>query len=191
MKRFLSLSVLPLVLLAAIPGGSQGDRPDVVSEVRTTEVGERILVHTVHVDAPLEAVWAAHTTAEGYAAWAAPVAEVDLRVGGTIRAHYAEGAEVGDPGTTVLHIVNYVPNELLTLRAEPDPSWPEVLRADADRLSNVVLFDPLDDGSTRIRSYGIGYGDATEYEQLLEFFAQANTGLYERLVRHLEREAGR
>lgn len=38
---------------------------------------------TVHVDRPLEHVWAAITTAEGLGSWFGDRAEIELRVGGT------------------------------------------------------------------------------------------------------------
>lgn len=184
-----ALLLLALPVALALPRAVEAqdaDPPDVVAEVRTTEAGERILLHTVHVDAPVADVWAAHTTAEGWTKWAAPRAEIDLRVGGTYRVQHVPGAAIGDPGTNTLHVVNYVPNELLTLRAELVEAWPEVLKADADRLSNVILFDELGPDRTRVRSYGIGYADKPEYDQLLTFFSEANERLYQKLVDVLE-----
>jgi len=85
--------------------------------------------------------------------------------------------------------VNYVPNELLTLRAEIAPNWPDVLKEDADRLSNVILFDELDSDRTRLRSYGIGYRDTAELRDLLAFFEDANSDLMERLKQGLEADS--
>lgn len=180
----------PLLGLAALlPSLPRPADPDPVSSrILTTAAGERILAQELRVDAPVEAVWEAYTTAAGWRRWAAPVAEVDLRVGGTIRTHYEPGAAIGDEGTNTLHIVNYVPLEVLTLRAEVGPNWPEILRQDADRLSNVILFDRLGERRTRVRSYGIGYRDAPELEELLRFFQSANEGLLERLREVLEEE---
>lgn len=205
MKRVALALTLVLALVTSAcktwgPCGSSSSAPhprvppaltDIYSHVQTLPTGERILIERVLINAPVADVWAAYTTADGYAAWAAPIAEVDLRVGGTIRTNYAPGARIGDPGTNTLHIVNYVPNRLLTLRADLSTNWPEVMKEDADHLTNVIVFDPVDDRSTRIESYGIGYGAGSgfgpEYEKLLGFFAKANRGLYEKLKTHLER----
>jgi uncharacterized protein YndB with AHSA1/START domain len=46
---------------------------------------------TVRVDRPLERVWAAITTAEGLGTWFGNSAEVDLRVGGTVKLTWTSG----------------------------------------------------------------------------------------------------
>ena len=160
--------------------------PAIQSRVERLATGERILVETVVVDAPVAEVWRAYTTDEGYASWAAPKARIDLRVGGTIRTQYDPESEIGDPGTNTLHIVNYVPERVLTLRAELSANWPEVMQQDAERLTNVILFEALSPTRTRIESYGLGYGDRPEYEGLLGFFLEANRGLYATLKDVLE-----
>ncbi len=154
------------------------------SRVIVTEANQRILAQEVVVNAPIQQVWDAYTTAEGWTAWAVPAAEVDLRVGGEIRTSYT--GQVGDPGTNVLKILSYVPRRLLSLRATSTENWPEVMKHDADRLSNVILFEQLEDGRTRVESYGIGYSDAPEYESMMQFFIDANERLHANLTRYLE-----
>ena len=61
---------------------AKGSAGPVRSEVLETEAGELVLVQEVRLRAPLEQVWAAYTTSEGWRAWVAPKARVDLRVGG-------------------------------------------------------------------------------------------------------------
>jgi uncharacterized protein YndB with AHSA1/START domain len=46
---------------------------------------------TVHIEKPLERVWAAITTAEGLGTWFGNTAEVDLRVGGTAKLTWTSG----------------------------------------------------------------------------------------------------
>ena len=155
------------------------------SEVRRTNAGERILVQEVWIEARVADVWEAYTTAEGWMAWAAPKAEVDLRVGGTIRTAYS-GIDLGEEGTNTLRILNYVPNELLTLKADLSKNWPDVMKQDAEKLSNVILFDAISEEWTRIRSFGIGYGDSPEYENLMQFFIAGNEALFVNLKAYLE-----
>jgi uncharacterized protein YndB with AHSA1/START domain len=157
---------------------------DATSQVLRTDADELILMQEVSFEAPIADVWRAYVTAEGWTAWASPQAEIDLRVGGTIRTAYQ--GEIGGSNTNTLHIVNYVPEKLLTLRAELSSSWPEIMQEDAEKLTNVILFDEPTDGVTRIQSYGIGYTDAPEYDQLMGFFIKANEGLYENLRAYLE-----
>ena len=175
-----------LALPALPPQADPLDSPPVTSAVETTAEGELVLTQEVHVRAPIAAAWAAYTTEDGWTSWASPVAAIDLRTGGTIRTHYDANAAIGDEGTNTLHIVHFVPERLLTLKADLSDNWPEFMREDAEHLANVIVFDELEPGLTRIRSFGVGYRDTAEYTQLLEFFVQANEGLLHKLVEVLE-----
>jgi uncharacterized protein YndB with AHSA1/START domain len=190
-ERLLTLAALAIALLswsAARGQGEEGGSSKIESRVQKTEAGELILLHTVSIEAPVAEVWKAYTTSEGYAAWAAPVVEVDLRAGGSIRSHYDPDAKLGDPQTNRLRIVNYVPERLLTLQADVSENWPEILRADAENLYNVILFESPTPDTTRILSYGLGYRDSTEMRGLMGFFEVANATLYEGLIAQLEGE---
>lgn len=165
------------------------DEATVSSRIEKTPAGERILIEEVELNAPLARVWRAYTTSEGWMGWAAPKAEVELKVGGSIATQYDPEANIGDPGTNRLQIVNYVPQRLLTLRADISENWPEVMKEDADNLSNVILFEAVSPTVTRIQSYGIGYRDVPDYDRLMEFFVSANVPLYEKLRQYVERES--
>ena len=154
------------------------------SVVTRTDANELVLEQEITISAPVESVWLAYTTEEGWTAWASPKAEIDLRVGGTIRTAYQ--GDIGGSNTNTLHIINYVPNRLLTLQAELSANWPEIMKEDAEKLSNVVIFDEIGDGVTRIQSFGLGYTDAPEYDQLMGFFIKANENLYQNLRLYLE-----
>ena len=160
--------------------------PAITNEVLKTDAGDRVLVQEALLEASMDVVWRAYTTTEGYTAWAAPVAEIDLKIGGQMRTHYTPTAKIGADGTNTLTILNYVPQRVLTLRAEPAPTWPAYLRKDAERLSNVILFENLGENRTRVSSFGIGYRDTPEYEAVLGFFGKANVALLGHLKRYVE-----
>ena len=178
-------ALIPIALASALIAADD-EAPPIQSRVLITDADERILAEEVLIDAPIDEVWDAYATSAGWESWASPNAEVDLRVGGTIRTNYDPDAELGDPGTNTLHIVNYVPGVVLTLQAEMQDNWPDLLKQDADRLMNVILFESLGDDRTRLRAYGVGYGDAPAYDSILGFFAEANQGLYRNLKRYVE-----
>lgn len=183
----LPLGILVLVLgvalgpeiLAEADGGAR-------SEIVKTEAGEMVLVQSVAIEAPVAAVWAAYTTDDGWMAWASPLAEIDLRAGGTIKTHYGSDAKIGDAGTNTLHIVNYVPERVLTLRAELSDRWPDVMKEDDGKLMNVIVFESVGENRTNVSSYGVGYRDLPAYEKLMEFFIPANEELLRKLKTHLE-----
>ncbi len=160
--------------------------PAVTSRVVKADNGERVLVQEAWLDAPVAKVWKAYTTEEGWTAWAAPQAKIDLRVNGNILTRYDVTGKIGEPGTNALTILNYVPDEILTLRADVSENWPEVLKKDADKLSNVIVFHRVSDTRTQVRSYGIGYSDAPELDELLKFFTKANEGLLKKLKVYVE-----
>jgi len=182
--RIASLALIAAVVLTTGTVLAQDASDSITSEVRVTEANERILIEEVWADAPVTDVWNAYTTDEGWMVWAAPQAQVDLRVGGTILTAYS--GDIGGPTTNTLHIINYVPYELLTLNADVSHNWSEVMQQDADNLYNVILFQEIELRRTLIRSYGLGYGDSPEYQGLMQFFIEANEGLYLRLKRFLE-----
>lgn len=64
--------------------------------------------------------------------------------------------------------------------------WPEVMKADAGNLMNVIVFEAQGESLTRLQSYGVGYRDLQEYDDLMKFFISANEGLFEKLKEHLE-----
>ena len=195
MKRYPMASALLLAVACASPTVRAIDipllpqataAPEIRSELIRGQAGDLTLLQEALVHAPVADVWAAYTTDAGWRTWAAPAVEIDLRVGGTIRTHYGQDAKIGDPGTNTIHILNCVPERLLTLQAELGENWPEIMKEDAENLMNVIVFEDLAGEATRILSYGTGYRDTEEYTALMDFFIPANEGLFEVLKQQLE-----
>ena len=186
--RTCTIALLALLFCVAAGAQSKADsKKKTLSEIVKTDAGELVLVQTITIEAPVSDVWKAYTTSDGWMAWAAPKALVDLRAGGTIKTHYGPGAKIGDPGTNVLHIVNYVPERILTLRAALSDRWPAVMKEDNGKLMNVIVFESIDDKRTRVQSFGVGYRDLPAYEELMKFFVPANEELLRKLKKYLEK----
>lgn len=187
------IGVLVVVALSIVVGRAAaqdesrtGEDDPIQSRIETTDHGYT-LAQEVLIAAPIDDVWAAFVTDEGWTAWASPVAKIDLRPGGTIQTHYDLEAEIGDEGTNVLDVVNFVPRRVLTLKARESAAWPEAMRRDAAHLMNVIVFNDLGEAGTRVESYGVGYGEDPAYDRMLKFFDQANRGLYLKLIAYLEK----
>ncbi len=181
---FRSFVVLMLSLFLAASASAQDS--SVSSRVETTKTGDLILVQEVVVKAPVDQVWAAFTTSDGWEAWAVPVAKVDFQVGGIIRTNYNAGGSADDEDANVLHVINYVPNKLITLQAEVSKNWPEILKEREKQMYNVITFEQLNDETTKVISFGLGYRDTPELRGMMEFFIEANEGLYQKLIDYLE-----
>ena len=188
LTRLLIPGLLAIVGACASPSRDlpKDSPPEVRSELIRGDAGDLVLFQEVLVHAPVSEVWDAYTTDEGWRSWASPVVSIDLRIGGMIQTHYGQGAAIGDPGTNTLHILNYVPNRLLTLQAEVEERWPAIMKEDAHTLMNVIVFEDLGGAQTRIQSYGTGYRDTDAYGELLDFFIPANEGLFGVLKSKLE-----
>lgn len=186
MKLF---SLLGFLFLLSISIGAQSTETStkrIQSVVDSTVADNMVLVQTFVVNASVEAVWHAYTTAEGWTKWATPVAEIDFRLGGLIQTSYDKDAKIGDPGTIRLHVVSYVPHRMLTLQAELSENFPEFMREDVSNMYNMVYFEELDESTVQITSYGIGYKHTPKYLELLEFFISGNEYSYMNLISYLE-----
>ncbi len=79
-----------------------------------------------------------------------------------------------------------MPGRLLTLKADISERWPEVLKQDGEHLANIILFESLSPERTKIESYGVGYGNSPEYDELMKFFIEGNESLFRKLIEALE-----
>mgnify|MGYP000017619378 CR=1 FL=1 len=131
--------------------------------------------------------YSAYTTKKGYESWAAPLAEVNLKVGGFIKSNYNKEGVIGDSTTIVTHIINYVPKRLITLQAEITDNFPEFMKKEAKDFYNVIYFNEMEDGYTSVKSFGIGYKNNPKYLSLMNYFIPANETVLMGLITYLEK----
>lgn len=131
------------------------------------------------VDASLDDAWAAFTTKEGIESWMVPIAEVDLRVGGTIKTNYNKEAGIGGPGTIVHHILSLEPKRMISSRFDAPENAPAVKIA--EKSWGVTYFDALAPKKTRITIVSCGYGEGPEWDTARAFFEKGNAWTLERL----------
>jgi hypothetical protein len=156
------------------------------SMIDTLASGELMLSQELVINVPLQKVWEAYTTAEIWKEWVSPVVEMDFRVNGTIRSHYDPAASIGDEGTIIIHILNYLPDKQITMQAEIGKGFPEFIREHAKNLYSIVEFERIHDSSTRIRLIGIGYRNDPQWLEFMKFFIQGNEMTLNNLKNFLE-----
>jgi len=142
--------------------------------------GSRMLVHETVIEAPLEAVWTAISTAEGWRTWAVPVAWTSAAEPDVIETSYSATAQPGGPETIRQRILASVPGRLIAFRTIKAPErFPnfETFR----RTTGLFELEPEGDGRTRVRLTGAGYPDDEAGRQLLAFFREGNRISLERL----------
>ncbi|HVP42289.1 MAG TPA: SRPBCC domain-containing protein [Terriglobales bacterium] len=155
----------------------------VVVMVGQCRAGDRILRTEAVVHAPVSEVWKAFTSKEGVQAWMVPVAEVDLRLGGTLKTNYNPQAKIGDPGTIVHHILSYEPERMLTTRftaPETAPDWAKVAQA----TWAVYRFEPISPQETRVTVTMLGWGTGAAWEESYDHFRRGNEWELQQLVKH-------
>jgi uncharacterized protein YndB with AHSA1/START domain len=158
-----------LVLLVACSGARAADEVSFVTEGV--------------VPAPIEEVWKVFATSEGYTAMGPALAEVDLRVGGTIRSRYRADGALGDGETIENVILAYEPPTMMATRIQKIPaSFP--FKEAWKQPWTVVTLTPIDGGQTRLRVASLGYGSDEESLAMRRFFEAGNQQTVETLRRH-------
>jgi len=144
---------------------------------------DRILRTEAVVPAPVGEVWKAFTTKEGVQSWMVPVAEVVLRLGGTLKTNYNPQAKIGDPGTIVHHILSYEPERMLATRfTAPEGAPPAAQVAQATWV--VYRFEPLSAQTTRVTVTMVGWGTGAAWDESYDFFKRGNEWEMRQLVKH-------
>lgn len=182
---FVLLFASPIIFLSAQQNSGQIIKR-VISSIDSTYENELVLIQKFDINVSLDSVWNAYTTKKGWEAAFVPLAEVDFRIGGTIKTSYNAKAMIGDSSTIVLHIINYVPKKLITLQAELSSHFPDFMKEDEKNLYNLVYFEAAGTSVTRVTSYGIGYRNNEKNRSLMKFFISGNEMSYMNLIKYLE-----
>ena len=187
--KSLHISIILCLVWTSFTFGQEKEKPKqerVVSTIDSTDSSGLVLIQEFTVDAPIDAVWEAYTTKQGWESWAVPFAEVNLKVGGVIKTNYSKTAAIDDSTTIVTHIINYVPKKLITLQAKITDNFSEFMKQEADDFYNVIYLDEVESGKTNVKSYGIGYKNTPKYLSLMEYFIPANEMTLLNLIAYLE-----
>ena len=125
------------------------------------------------INAATPEVWRIFTTAEGYKQTGVAHAEVDLKIGGTIRTHYDANGRLGDANTIVNEILAFEPERMLAIRIKQAPADFKFQDAVAGTWT-VIYLEPAGDNMTRVRIIGLGYTDEPQSQAMRKFFAEGN-----------------
>lgn len=147
-----------------------------------TRSGEKTVTVLATFKQPPSTIWKWFSTEEGYRCWIAPVVKLDMRIGGTVQTNYDKTAKIGEPGTISLPIVNYVENQVLTFKVNLNDKFPANIRAQDERLQEVIQLQALPNGGTRLVSTMVGWGLGEEWEKAAKFFVQGNEWTYKNLA---------
>jgi uncharacterized protein YndB with AHSA1/START domain len=188
MKR----SILAAIALASLMGSAA---VSAASEVRASTVSMASNERAVRVEATWsqspEITWKYFATEDGLRCWAAPVVRLDLRIGGSLQTNYDKKAAIGDAGTISLGIVNYVENELMTYRVKLNDEFPAQLRSEDGNLQEIIQLQRLRNGGTRLVSTMVGWGNGSDWDKAIAFFAKGNEWSYKQLAKCVSASNGK
>lgn len=191
MKRVLFGLGLALAVAVAVTGGaSAADKyPDVRDSSMLDAQGDRVLQLSIELNAPPKAVWDAFTDAPTVRRWAASVAEIDLRQGGTMEESYNPKATPGDAQNIRHDIIAYVPGRMLVFRNTNAPSALPG-RESYKQVVSILEVQDLGGGRARLILSQTGYAKTPAFDGLYAFFSEDNAELMETLKAALETPKG-
>jgi uncharacterized protein YndB with AHSA1/START domain len=147
--------------------------PQIADCSRTEASGVRTLCAEALVPAPAASIWPLLSTSEGLRSWAAPVAAIDLRIGGIWEASYRSDARLGDPANIRNRVLSFLPERMLSIAVDSAP--PGFPHADLVRtVWTVIELAPVSATQTRVRVSMTGYGAGDGYDALYAMFEQGN-----------------
>jgi uncharacterized protein YndB with AHSA1/START domain len=141
----------------------------------------------IEIDASIDQVWDAFTTTAGLKSWAAPLADVDFKIGGKWRANYNAQGKLGDATTIENTILSYDPRRMLSIRPTRFPQGFPFVEA-ARQTWTVFYFSPVTKARTKLRLVGLGYTDDKQSQQLRAFFLQGNKFSLQKLAQALVKD---
>ena len=186
--RWRTMALLLLCVLGPSAGMSALAAPDGVSDTsyRTSD-GERVMELSTLVPGPVDAVWKAFTTSEGFAKWAAPFARIDLRVGGHYETSYLATATPGAPENIRNEIVALVPLRLVVIRNVQAPPKVPFDTPSFQKTQTAIHFQVVDANTTRVTLHNAGYLDGPGFDATYRHFLAGNAWTLGKLRELFER----
>jgi uncharacterized protein YndB with AHSA1/START domain len=158
-----------LALIAAAPAAAQ---PVAMTKVQEAD-RNWTLTHELIVEAPIQQVWAAISTAEGWKSWAVPTAWSPEGRPDIIETSYTAGAKPDDPSTIRQEVLLRIPSRLMVFRTVKAPAGFPHFDTYA-RVTSAFELSPAGKRRTRVRLTGAGYADSDGGRMLLGFFEKGN-----------------
>jgi uncharacterized protein YndB with AHSA1/START domain len=154
--------------------------PDVAETSFVTADGARDLQQSIVIDAPVSVLWKAFTDSAEFVRWGAPVARIDMKVGGRLEASYDASHPLGDPDNIVHRIITFIPERLIVFQNIQAPRM--LPHAEAFQRTVIVLqYEPLGPTRTRVTETVTGWGADPASNQLYAFFRAGNASLLEKM----------
>lgn len=168
-----SILALALVLAGPALGQEASKSPDVADTSFVTADGARDLQQSIVIDAPVAILWKSFTDPAEFKRWNAPVAAIDMRVGGSLEASYNLKHAIGDPDNIKHRVITFLPERLIVFQ---NIQAPRMLPGAAafQRTVIVLQFEPLGPSRTKVTLSCTGWANDPASDRLYRFFQRDN-----------------
>ena len=160
-----------------------GINAQVTNSSYVTEFGEKALQFSIEVPTARIEVWKLFTTDKGLEKWMAPVVKTNMRIGGWIRTNYDKTKTTDDTTAIQLDIINYLENEMLTLKVNLNDNFPIEAKNEDKNLQEIIQFIDLGNGTTKIISTMVGWGKGSYWDKTYSFFEKGNEWTYKEFLK--------
>lgn len=171
--QLISFFIIPLVGLEA----------QVINSSYVTKFGEKALQFSIEVPTNRTEVWKLFTTDKGLEKWIAPVVKVNMKIGGWIKTNYDKTKTTDDSTAIQLDIINYLENEMLTLKVNLNDNFPLEAKNDDKNLQEIIQLIDIGNGKTKIVSTMVGWGQGSHWDKSYSFFEKGNEWTYKEFLK--------
>jgi uncharacterized protein YndB with AHSA1/START domain len=150
----------------------------------TNQSGEKVMRLECTIPLKVSDAWKLFTTDEKLKKWIAPLAHIELKVGGYIITNYDEKKSLTDSSAIKLPIISFIDNELLVLKVILNNNFPKNVRDSDENLQEIIQFVKIDATHTKITSSMIGWGTGSDWDKAYNFFVKGNEWTYKELLKN-------
>lgn len=155
----------------------------VINSSYTSSTGERVLQLSTIVPVERKVAWQLFTEDQQLMKWIAPVAHIELKTGGFILTNYNRSKPLTDSSSIRLDIINYLENELLTLKVHLNNSFPAEAKTTDQNLQEIITFADDGPGKTKITSSMVGWGEGEAWNKTYGFFERGNEWTFQQILK--------
>ena len=136
------------------------------------------------ISAPVSQVWNAWTVKEELIKFFAPDAEIDLRIGGKYEMFFLLDNPPGTKGGEGNRILSFVPHKMLSFEWNAPPQFTNVRK---EKTWCVLLFDEIEQDTTKIRFYQLGWREGKEWDEVYDYFQEAWDYVFNNLKKYFQK----
>jgi uncharacterized protein YndB with AHSA1/START domain len=155
----------------------------IVDSSYKAQTGEKVLQMSIVVPVSKDKAWKLFTEDALLIKWIAPVAHIELRNGGFIITNYDKSKSLSDNSSIKLGIINYLEKELITFKVELNDNFSKKAQNEDQNLQEIIQFIDEGNGTTKIISSMIGWGNGEDWDKTYNFFVRGNKYTYEEILK--------